>query len=90
MIKKTNYLEAAASVGAIVLDKTGTITLGKPQVTAVEPVDDVTPEHLLSIAAAAERLSAHPIAESIVRESLLVASEICIYTNDHINVVSLP
>ncbi|MCH8042522.1 MAG: copper-translocating P-type ATPase [Planctomycetes bacterium] len=67
LIKHAQALEIAGRLTTVVLDKTGTITLGKPQVTAVEPVEDVTPERLLSVAAAAERLSSHPIAESIVR-----------------------
>jgi Cu+-exporting ATPase len=69
LIKHAQALEIAGRLTTVVLDKTGTITLGKPEVTAIEPVDNVTPEYLLSVAAAAERLSSHPIAESVIREA---------------------
>jgi Cu+-exporting ATPase len=66
LIKEAHALELAGRVNTIVLDKTGTITSGKPQVTHVIAAPGVTPDLLLSTAAAAEQLSQHPLAEPIV------------------------
>lgn len=64
--KSGEIMEKAAKVTAVVLDKTGTVTRGKPQVVALLPAPGVTEEELLSVAAAAERLSTHPFAQAIV------------------------
>jgi Cu+-exporting ATPase len=69
LIKDARALEVAGQLTTVVLDKTGTVTLGQPKVTAVEPADAVPAEQLLSTAAAAERLSQHPLGEAIVREA---------------------
>ncbi len=53
-------------VKKVVLDKTGTITVGKPQVADIIPLNDGTPESLLEIAASAERFSEHPLAQAVV------------------------
>jgi len=66
LIKEAHALELAGQVTTVVLDKTGTITSGKPQVTRVLAASGVTPDLLLSTAAAAEQLSQHPLAEPIV------------------------
>jgi Cu+-exporting ATPase len=66
-IKDAQALEAAGAVRAIVLDKTGTVTLGQPQVTHVLPAEGVKRDELLSIAAAAERQSQHSLAACIVK-----------------------
>src|SRR5690606_1985590 len=50
----------------VVLDKTGTITRGKPQLTDVEPVEGFDRVTLLALAAAAESRSEHPLAQAIV------------------------
>ncbi|MEZ0182153.1 heavy metal translocating P-type ATPase [Flavobacterium oncorhynchi] len=65
LIKDAESLELARKVTAIVLDKTGTITEGKPQVTGVKWLDnnDVTKDILLSI----EKQSEHPLAEAVVK-----------------------
>jgi Cu+-exporting ATPase len=67
LVKEAHALEAAAAVNCVVLDKTGTVTLGTPQVTAVEPAGGVPVAELLGVAAAAERLSQHPLAACVVR-----------------------
>jgi Cu+-exporting ATPase len=67
LIKGGEHLEKAHKLTAVVLDKTGTITRGKPEVTDVMAVNGFTGEELLSIAGAAERNSEHPLAEAIVR-----------------------
>ena len=65
LIKSAEALETAGDVHVVVLDKTGTITEGKPSVTDVLPVEGVTGEELLRVAAAIERRSEHPLAEAI-------------------------
>lgn len=65
LIKGGRYLELLARADTLVMDKTGTLTLGRPQVTAVLPADGVQPAALLSLAAMAERHSEHPLAEAV-------------------------
>lgn len=59
-------LEELGKVRAAALDKTGTITKGKPAVVRVLPATDVSAEELLAFAAGAEALSAHPLATAVV------------------------
>jgi Zn2+/Cd2+-exporting ATPase len=66
MVKRPDYIEAAASVDAIVLDKTGTITTGKFGVSRLVPADGVEGSELLEAAANAEQHSNHPLAQSIL------------------------
>ncbi len=67
LVKSTAFLEAAASVNTIIMDKTGTITTGTFEVTKLVPADGVQGADLLKAAATAERNSNHPLAQSIVR-----------------------
>jgi len=69
LIKSGTALETAHRVQVVVLDKTGTITAGRPEVTDVIPVEDVPPERLLQLAASAERGSEHPLGEAVVRRA---------------------
>src|SRR6185437_9483145 len=69
LIKGGAYLEAAGSLRALAFDKTGTLTIGKPVVTSVVPLDGWSERELLTIAAAAERYSEHPLGEAIVRSA---------------------
>ena len=69
LIKSAEALETAHSVDTVVLDKTGTITEGKPQVTDVIPAAEVTAAELLRIGASLERPSEHPLAEAIVAKA---------------------
>ena len=69
LFKGGAYLEAAASLDVLAFDKTGTLTYGKPQLTDVVPLNDYSPEELLSLAAGAESLSEHPIAQAIVEQA---------------------
>ncbi|MGH2357515.1 MAG: copper-translocating P-type ATPase, partial [Candidatus Limnocylindria bacterium] len=62
-------LEAAERVTAVVLDKTGTLTRGRPGVTGIHPARGVDERELLRLAAATERPSEHPLAEAIVRHA---------------------
>jgi P-type Cu2+ transporter len=67
LFKNAMALEQVASLDTVVLDKTGTLTKGEPQVVAVVPVDELDERALLRTAAAVERESEHPLAEAIVR-----------------------
>ncbi len=66
MIKQTNYLEAAADVDTLVVDKTGTITTGRFAVARLAPADNIQGADLLTAAAHAEQHSNHPLARSIM------------------------
>ena len=67
LIKNAEALELLARVDTLVLDKTGTLTEGRPQVTSIEPAAGSTDVDVLRIAAAVERGSEHPLAAAIVR-----------------------
>ena len=69
LIRSGDALQAAKSLDTIVLDKTGTITIGKPAVTDIVPADGLDPDVVLALAAAAERDSEHPLAAAIVAEA---------------------
>ena len=66
LIRSGDALQAAKKLDLIVLDKTGTITLGKPAVTDVVPSEGFAADDVLAAAAAAERDSEHPLAAAIV------------------------
>jgi len=66
LIKGGLYLEALASVRALVFDKTGTLTVGHPEVLEILPAPDNSRDEVLRLAAAVERSSLHPIARAIV------------------------
>jgi heavy metal translocating P-type ATPase len=67
IVKGGLYLEKLAEIDTIVLDKTGTLTLGVPEVTGVHGVDGLPEETVLLNAAIAEQHSEHPLGEAIVR-----------------------
>ena len=69
LIKSAEALETLHTVKTVVLDKTGTLTQGKPVVTDTLPAPGVTPEELLCVAAALEKPSEHPLAEAILAEA---------------------
>jgi Cd2+/Zn2+-exporting ATPase/Cu+-exporting ATPase len=69
IIKGGLYLEALGTVDTIVLDKTGTLTLGNPEVTGVRPCPGVTPETVVETAAVAEARSEHPLAQAVLRKA---------------------
>ena len=66
LIKDAEALERMAGVDTLIVDKTGTLTMGKPKLTDTVALGDVTETDLLSLAAALERGSEHPLAEAIV------------------------
>ena len=67
LVKGGARFEAAGAVDTVAVDKTGTLTLGTPVVQQVNPVDGMTSEELLSVAAAVERFSEHPLGMALVR-----------------------
>ena len=67
LIKNAEALEILEKVDTIVVDKTGTLTEGKPKLVLVEPAEDVSEDQLLSFAAAVEAASEHPLAQAIVK-----------------------
>ena len=69
LIKGGAVLERAGRLSVVVLDKTGTITEGKPGVTDILPVAGTDESELLRLAASAERGSEHPLGEAIVRSA---------------------
>src|SRR5215212_1175242 len=66
LFKHALSLEQAASLDTVVLDKTGTLTRGEPEVVAVATADGVDWDDVLRLVAAAERESEHPLAEAVV------------------------
>ena len=69
IIKGGRYLEGLSNVDIVVLDKTGTLTLGTPEVVEVQAAEGVTPQEVVRVAASAERFSEHPLAKAIAQES---------------------
>jgi Cd2+/Zn2+-exporting ATPase len=69
LIKGGVYLEELAKVKVVALDKTGTLTLGKPQVSDVVSLNQLTESEVLKLAASVERYSQHPLAKAITDEA---------------------
>lgn len=69
LIKGGAHLEAVGKLRALAVDKTGTITQGRPQVTGVIPIGNITEEEVLRSAAAIDSHSEHPLAKAVVAAS---------------------
>jgi heavy metal translocating P-type ATPase len=69
IVKGGRFLEVLATVDTVVLDKTGTLTYGTPEVVAVHCASDASERELLTAAAIAERRSEHPLGKAIVRRA---------------------
>jgi Cu+-exporting ATPase len=67
LFKDAEAIEVMRSVDTLVVDKTGTLTEGKPKVVSIEPVDGIDANELLRCVASLERGSEHPLAAAIVR-----------------------
>ncbi len=67
LIRNAEALEALQKADTLVVDKTGTLTEGKPKLAAVEPVEGFSADELLRLAASLERGSEHPLAAAIVK-----------------------
>ena len=70
LVRSGEALETARRLTTIVLDKTGTLTRGKPAVTEVVPMDGIDEETLLRLAATVEQGSEHPLGRAVVEEAL--------------------
>ena len=66
LVKGGKYIEAIGQIKAVAMDKTRTLTYGKPKVTDVIPFGETSREHLLACAAGIETYSEHPLAQAIV------------------------
>jgi Cd2+/Zn2+-exporting ATPase/Cu+-exporting ATPase len=78
LIKGGKYLELLARADVLLIDKTGTLTLGQPQITDVVALNGLPDAEILALAASAERYSEHPLAEAVraaARERNLSLSE---------------
>jgi len=75
LIKGGESLETAAHVDTVILDKTGTITTGKPAVSAVRTMNGFSENDVVSLAAAVERWSEHPVAKAIIERASGLAVE---------------
>lgn len=65
LIKGGKYLELLARADVLLIDKTGTLTIGRPQITDIVPLNERSQTELLQLAASAERYSEHPLAEAV-------------------------
>jgi P-type Cu+ transporter len=65
LVKGGKYLESLARADVVLLDKTGTVTVGRPQITDILPLGKLSAPQLLRLAASAERYSEHPLAEAV-------------------------
>ncbi|HXG83278.1 MAG TPA: cation-translocating P-type ATPase, partial [Pyrinomonadaceae bacterium] len=66
LVKGGKYIEAIGQIKAVAMDKTRTLTYGKPKVTDVIPFGETSREHLLACSAGIEKYSEHPLAQAIV------------------------
>jgi P-type Cu+ transporter len=67
LIKNAEALERMEKIDTLVVDKTGTLTEGKPKVVAIVPAEGYSEDDILRLAASVERASEHPLADAIVR-----------------------
>ncbi len=67
LFKNAEAIEVMRKVDTLVVDKTGTLTEGRPELVLAEPVDDGETDDLLALAASLEQASEHPLAEAVVR-----------------------
>lgn len=70
LFRDAEALETLQNADVLVIDKTGTLTEGKPRVLAVEPVGGLPTEEILRLSASLERASEHPLAVAFVKEAL--------------------
>jgi Cd2+/Zn2+-exporting ATPase/Cu+-exporting ATPase len=70
LIKSADFLERSSEVDTLILDKTGTVTVGAPTVTQIRPREDESEETLLAVAAGCGFGSLHPVSRAVVAEAL--------------------
>lgn len=66
LVKGAKPLEAMARIHTLILDKTGTLTEGRPQITAIHSLEGMAEREILRLAAALDQASKHPVAQSVV------------------------
>ena len=66
LVKNAEALELMETIDTLVVDKTGTLTIGKPRLVAVEPTAGFDKDHVLGVAAALEKGSEHPLAAAVI------------------------
>ncbi len=81
LFKSAEAIETAGSIAAVVLDKTGTVTEGKPAVSDIIPASGATRDTLLRCAASLEKLSEHPLSAAIVQEAQTCGISLAAVTN---------
>ena len=69
LIKKADVLESMEKVDTLVVDKTGTLTEGKPKVVSIQTIDSVSEDELIKWTASIENASEHPLAEAIIAKA---------------------
>ncbi|MDQ0257284.1 cation-transporting P-type ATPase C [Evansella vedderi] len=84
IVKGGQYIERLAQIDTLILDKTGTITEGKPFVTKVRPYNGFSEEDVIYYAASAEEHSSHPIAEAILKRAYELGGNIPEHDHDRI------
>ncbi|RYZ75657.1 MAG: heavy metal translocating P-type ATPase, partial [Proteobacteria bacterium] len=70
LVKDAAALESMEKITTLIVDKTGTLTVGKPQLASVQSLGTSTEDEILSLAAALEKISEHPLAEAVVKGAL--------------------
>ncbi len=70
IVKGAGVIEQLGEARSVLLDKTGTLTLGRPEVERVVQLDGVEPDELLRLAASVDQVSAHALAEALVHSAL--------------------
>ncbi len=83
LFKNAAALEYAETLKTIVIDKTGTLTLGKPQVASVYPLPGVSEEKVMRVAASLESFSNHPLAHAIVEDAKDIGVDTSIVVDVH-------
>jgi Cu+-exporting ATPase len=69
LIRSGGALEKAYKIHTVVLDKTGTLTMGQPAVTDIAAADEFSEDEIIRLAASAEHTSEHPLAQAIIKEA---------------------
>ena len=70
LIKGARILENLSRIRTVILDKTGTLTIGQPSIVEIRPTKGMSEDELLALAAALDQASKHPVAQAIVAEAL--------------------
>ena len=70
LIKGARILENLSRIRTVILDKTGTLTIGQPSIVEIRPTNGMSEDELLALAAALDQASKHPVAQAIVAEAL--------------------